>query len=663
MRTLSATLLATQKEASRTPYVAVKASNKIAGIVRLDWERLYTGSEDDYYHAATMPGDGSLVRGRVTPPADGRKLYRQRVTSPGPTSDFSPWTYTGQYNVVVTAAASHGAEVSIFWTNSSREIRRIVSTDDGASWESLELIDYSPTTAIYGITAAYKPNGDLALFFADQSTLYIKKRVSGSWQAKAAWDKSTGDLSGAASVYSGDWNLMVTGKDTTGNFKLWSLIYGDGGDVTTGTWSALKEFALAPSDGNFEYAHAAMAKPDVFRCFYIERFTGNETYSRPFWSNTVLDAAFTDNLWREPAPFDLSSQYGLAVTCHGDYCLLSSPNGVWRAPLAEQTLDLTADVLSAHLDLEPNQGELTVALRNDDGRYAPGASVLLNTGCQIDFSPGYATSSGNEASTGITFNLEATEHVSSGGKAVVSLHAADGWQTVGRWRAIHQFRWNDSSGEICVKDILAFVLARAGLRLEVISQSDTAAGFCPDFSISPGDAGIAIIRKLLSFIPDVLFVEGQKAFLIYPQPGDDSAYSYGTDHPILEGTYRSGALAFNRVRVEGEDGSGLTVLADSFEWDEINRAGERPAQVTDRNIGTADAAHLRGEAVLSKAAIGADAGNILVPVNCGQQLWDVIDITDERAGLVAVKKRVAGISIVYDTQKGDYWERMRMGGV
>jgi hypothetical protein len=30
-----------------------------------------------------------------------------------------------------------------------------------------------------------------------------------------------------ASVYDADWNLLVTGKDTAGNFKLWSLIYGD----------------------------------------------------------------------------------------------------------------------------------------------------------------------------------------------------------------------------------------------------------------------------------------------------------------------------------------------------------------------------------------------------------------------------------------------------
>ncbi len=170
MRELTSTLLDAQKQATAVPYVKIEAVNKIAGVVRLDWSRLYTGSEPDYYHALAMPSDGSLVRARITPPADARKLYRQRVASPGPGSDFSQWTYTSQYNAVVTASAALGAEVSIFWINTSREVRRIKSTDSGATWGSPELLDYSPTTSIYGLAAAYKTGGDLAIFFADQAT-------------------------------------------------------------------------------------------------------------------------------------------------------------------------------------------------------------------------------------------------------------------------------------------------------------------------------------------------------------------------------------------------------------------------------------------------------------------------------------------------------------
>ncbi|MDO8717061.1 MAG: hypothetical protein Q7J73_09715 [Dehalococcoidales bacterium] len=663
MRILSSTTLVAQKESSRTPYAAVKAVNKIAGVVRLDWTRLYTGSEADYYHALTMSGDGSLLRVRVTPPADGCKIFRQRVTDPGPASDFSQWVYANQYNAVVVAAASLGAEASIFWINSSREIRRIVSTDYGASWGGPELIDYSPTTAIYGLAAACKPDGDLAILFADQGTLYIKTCVSGVWQSKVAWDKTTGDLSGVAVDYYGDWNLLVTGKDSAGNFKLWSLVYGDGGDVSAGTWSLLKEFASAPSDGNFEYAHVSIACPDVARCFYVEKFTGSEAYTRPFWSHSVLGAKFIDNLWREPVPFDLSVEYGLAIVHHGDYCWLSCPAGVWRAGLAEQTIDLTADVMSLRQELEAGSGKLTVELRNEDELYnspGQGGLTVLDTGCQLDFSPGYVTASGNEVSHGFAFSMEACEHTVSGS---FILHAWDGWQAVNGWRARHQFRWNKTADEMSVKDIIAFVLARVGIKLEVKSQSAVVIGFYPDFTLNPGDSGGTVIRRLLSFVPDVLFIEGTKAYLVYPLPDDSPVYSYGGDHPILEGTYRREAGEINRVEAAGEDGIGQPVVVDSFAWSEVNRLYERPGQITDRNLDTVGKARQRGEALLRKVEIDSLGGYILVPVNCGQQLYDVIDITDSRVGLTSDRRRVTGVNIIYDTRRGEYSQRLRLGGV
>ncbi len=565
MRTLSATLLAAQKQATATPYVKVEASNKVAGVVRYDWARLYTGSEAEYYHAVTIPGDGSLIRVRITPPSDSGKLYRQRVPDPGPSSDFTQWVYTSQYNAVVVAAASLGVEVSIFWIKSDRTIYQLKSTDYGVSWGSPAILGYTPTTAINGIAVAYKPNGDIALFYADQATLYVMKRTGGSWGSAAAWDKSTGDLSGLARVYDGDWNLLVTGKNSSDNFKLWSLIYGDGGEVPSGTWSSLKEIASAPSGGEFEYRQPFLDKPDAYRCFFVEKFTGSEAYNRPFWSHSVPDAGFIDNLWREPVPFNLSSEYGLAIAHYEDYCWLSSPAGVWRADLTVLSLDLTADVTGAKVELEESSGKLTIELRNDAGQYAsPGQSSLaiLDIGCQLDFSPGCRTTAGNEASTGLTFSLEAYEHTSSGGKASLILHTQDGWGALSQWRARHQFRWNKDSEEMSVKDIIAFVLARVGFKLDVKSESSVITVFYPDFTISPGNSGEAVIQRLLSFVPDVLFIEGNKAYIVNPQASDNSVYSYGGEHRIFEGRYRRGAWELNRIQVEGYDtGTGAAIIA------------------------------------------------------------------------------------------------------
>lgn len=665
MRSLSATLLAAQKQAATAPHVELAARNKITGAVRLDWTRLYTGSEAEYFHALTLPGDGSLIRARIALPADSCKLYRQRVANPAPGADFSQWVYTSQYNAAAVACASLGAEASIFWINGlNSEIRRIKSTDYGATWASPELIGYSPTTAIYGMAAAYKPNGDLAIFWADQSTLYAKKLVAGVWQARSAWDKSTGDLSGVACVYDGDWNLFVTGQDSAGNYKLWSLVYGDGGAVALNTWSVLREFASAPAGGDFKYRQPFMDKPDVYRIFYVEKFTGTQSYNRPFWSHSVAGASFISNLWREPVPFNLSGEYGLATGHYGDYAWLTGPNGVWRAPLTLQSLDLTADIVSVREELAENRGSLTVELRNDDGRYAApgqGSLAVLDVGCHLDFSPGYRTAAGNEVSAGPAFVLKDYEHTSAGGKASLLLYAADGWDLLENWRARHQFRWNKTSDELSVKQILEFVLARVGLKLEVISESSVVTGYYPDFTINVGNPGDSVISRLLSFVPDVLFIEGNKAYLLDPQSADSSVYSYGAAHPVLAGEYRQGAPEFNRVQVEGYDSAPLIV--DSFDWDEISRRYDKLYQVSDRNVNTAAKAQQRGEAYLRDAEIKSASGSILVPVNCGQQLYDVIDITDSRAGLSAAKRRVLGLALMYHPRRGDYQQRLTLGAV
>ncbi|HEY41514.1 MAG TPA: hypothetical protein G4O18_06605 [Dehalococcoidia bacterium] len=666
MRELSNTLTVAQKAASHTPYVRVDARNRVAGIVRFDWKRLYTGSEDDYFHGMTMPGNGALVRVRIGPPSDSRKLYRQTVSEPGPLSDFSNWTYVGQYNCVCMAVASQGAEVSIFWVNTSNAVRRIKSTDYGVSWGSPELIDYCITAGV-ALAAAYKPNGDLALFFADGPTFYVKKCLGGNWQSKVAWDKTTGTLSGAAATYDADWNLWVTGQDMAGNYMLWSLVYGDGGEVSVGTWSALRGFASAPAGGNFEYGCPFLDKPDVYRGLYAEKFSGTQSYDRPFWSHTVTGSTFTEGLWHEPIPMELAGEYGLAMAHHGDYCWMTSPSGVWRASLAEQGLDLTADVLSVRQETHPGGGGLTVELRNDDGQYASpgeGALSMLHIGCQIEFGPGCVTSEGEECSPCLAYWLEAFEYVSRGGKASVVLHAPDSWRLIGSWRARHQFRWNKDSDEMPVKDILAFVLARVGMKLGVQSQSSVITGYYPDFTVHPGNRGDDIVRRLLSFVPDVLFIEGNIAYIVNPQSSDSSVYSYGQDHDILEGRYRHGAWGFNRVRVEGLDPVGGTaIIVDSFSWEQIARLHDRLTLIDDSNIDTVVRAEERGDAYLREAEIESVEGMIRVPVNCGQQLYDVIDITDIRAGLSEGKRRVVAITLAYLPERGEYEQRLSLGAV
>jgi hypothetical protein len=58
------------------------------------------------------------------------------------------------------------------------------------------------------------------------------------------------------------------------------------------------------------------------------------------------------------------------------------------------------------------------------------------------------------------------------------------------------------------------------------------------------------------------------------------------------------------------------------------------------------------------------SGEITTPVNCGQELYDVVEVTDAAAGLSAAKRRVLGISLRYSTgERPVYEQRVTLAGV
>ncbi|MBI2849564.1 MAG: hypothetical protein HYX80_00795 [Chloroflexi bacterium] len=172
------------------------------------------------------------------------------------------------------------------------------------------------------------------------------------------------------------------------------------------------------------------------------------------------------------------------------------------------------------------------------------------------------------------------------------------------------------------------------------------------------------IGKLLAFVPDALFIEGSKAYLVNPLSSDSSAYGYGQPHTLLEGRYLKQTWELNQVKVEGFDPSaGQSIVVDSFAWSQLDKLYDRLGQVEDKNVDSVTKAEQRGEAYLRKAEIVSGGGDIRIPVNCGQQLYDVIDITDSRAGLSAEKKRVLGIVLVHNPLRGEYEQTVMLGGM
>lgn len=453
------------------------------------------------------------------------------------------------------------------------------------------------------------------------------------------WANSLAAVTGVALAHSGDWNVMVSGS-AAGSLEtgIWTCVFGDGHSAQAGVWTALNPVSLAAPDSGVAFGCPALHAPDVYRAFFVEAFSGIESYSRPYWTHSLASSEYIDNRWREPVPLDLASEHGLALCSEGGYAWLTRPDGVWRTSLTPSYVDLSADVTYLKAVTTETGGAITVALRNEDGRYGSvgtqeQAAIALGSG--MTFSPGYVTSEGQEVSDGPAFWIDGWKQALAAGVAGFTLHAVDGWGLLEQWNARNQFAW--TAGDKTILDLLAFVLARSGLNIIVSSSSDALTSQRPAFTISPGESGKTAVLRLLAMVPDTLLFRGATGLVVYPRESDLPVYDYGTGHSILNAAYETRSCEPNRVQVFGNG-----VFAEKCDWPELELVFDRLEQVHDLNLDTVEKAQARAEAVLRNAQMHGLSGRMLVPMNCGQEMYDVIVISDAVASLAQARKARIG---------------------
>jgi hypothetical protein len=648
MRSLSATLLAAQKSAVRVPYLKTVISDRIAGVKRLAWTRYYTGAEPDSYHAATMAGDGSLIRARVT----GGTLYYQRVTSPGAGSSYSSWTNLGAAANAGVALCSDGARVLLFYVDSGGLAVKVrESTDYGATLGAAVTV-VTAGAAVGWLSADVKSNGDACLIYDASATVYAVRRISSVWGSSTAWGIGVASVAGHACYYIGDWNVVVCGVDTAGASYAWSAVFGDGFSVASGTWSTPQEISKASPGTSVTHRAPFLSRPDTFRLTYVEKYTGTVAYNRPQLSHSPAAQDYIQNLWREPIPFNLSTDYGLAIAFSSAAVWACTPAGVWYATLDVPTSDVTADVLTADTDDRPYSGHLRLELRNDHGAYN-GLPAPLRAGAEIAVSPGYVTTAGTEYSDGPRYWITRLENRTGRGRSTVVVEAQDCWSLLENWRARRQYSW--AAGEKTVYAILQWVFARAGLDFSADGASSTSTSFYPAFTIAPGESALTAVKRLLDMLPDVIRISGEFAYLHEPLASDSADYAYGTDHAIEEGRYGDEPPPANRAQVFGTG-----VFAEAYDWDAIAETNDQPVQVADKNITTQAQAEARGDTLLRRSALAAPAGRLTAALNCGLELYDVIEITDPAAALTAAKRRVTALSLLYSAPAARYEQTLTL---
>jgi len=130
-------------------------------------------------------------------------------------------------------------------------------------------------------------------------------------------------------------------------------------------------------------------------------------------------------------------------------------------------------------------------------------------------------------------------------------------------------------------------------------------------------------------------------------------FYHGTQWPT---TSRHRQLVFNYTKVSIDK-------ITSFLMQGLNFACyPNPTNPTDstNSINSLNARARRAEQLLRQMSLRAERGNLVIPTNVGQELLDVVEVTDDRCGISQEKYRVQAIQTDYDRRQGIYTQRLAL---
>ncbi len=208
-------------------------------------------------------------------------------------------------------------------------------------------------------------------------------------------------------------------------------------------------------------------------------------------------------------------------------------------------------------------------LSNHDGRYNK-LPAELAPGCLLGVRSGYITTDGAQYGPLSVFVLQRLNRLPERPGAVAA--AGAGWLLLagalagGLYLSLERQRL-----PACVKDILAFLLWRAGIRLDSSLCSAVAANTFVDFTIEPGEGGDEVLMRLLSYLPDRLYMQGLCARLVdilQPVVADweyHGAGEPGCDYQLVQAGYRGELYAANQVAGSGCNSSSIVEVNNESE--------------------------------------------------------------------------------------------------
>ena len=329
---------------------------------------------------------------------------------------------------------------------------------------------------------------------------------------------------------------------------------------------------------------------------------------------------FANIAWRQPIPFDQTSNFGIALAYAGNTLWATTPFGVWSADIAAPLLDITPDILGFTLREAPFATEADIEIDNSTGAYNS-LPVQLRLGSEVHLSPGYRIPGQAPAvAAGTRLYIAAHTYTANPNDQRLTLHCVGPWELLERWRArsSYQFPADDRN----IFQLAQFILAKAGFDYTTITKTNQLTDLKPPFTIHPGETGKAALQRLLSKVADKVRFNLGSAWGVYPQTSDPTDHSYGAGHPILSLSTVSRAQDENYIHTLVDP-----ILGEAIDWSSILLLYLRPEVEQEPSLNYEAEAIARATDRLRLAQVAAESGALTVPMNVGQQLYDVIAIT------------------------------------
>lgn len=315
----------------------------------------------------------------------------------------------------------------------------------------------------------------------------------------------------------------------------------------------------------------------------------------------------------------------------------------------------------------PYRGGATIRLRDQDGYFR----AIDYRGMRVDIGYGYITGSGEEYSNAPPVWVNAQRTISVEGELVCELVCVDIWWKLSNQRAMGSSfttppYWDRDT---TILDIIDALLSQLGITLSNDATSDPNLSDMPVYESEVNRPVRNILRDMTAMTQSVLRMTGSDTImsLYYLHPNPASVYTYDTGHAFYSDVKEAGLVVPNRVIVCDLIPTAVTQKAqfsgsadDTFSQGKI---GVYTQVFEDQSVQSDSDCQRRAEAYLSKVRTERNQGTIVVPMNCGQEMYDYITVYDTRTGEM-VSGRVGSLMRTYDpTEDRNYVLEIQLGGI